>query len=41
MTRLTTEGHIDAPKEKVWAVLADLGGIDKWNPGVGRSHWTS
>ena len=41
MTQVAAEVHIDAPKEKVWAVLADLGGIDKWNPGVARSHWTS
>ena len=41
MTQVATELHIDAPKEKVWEVLADLGGIDKWNPGVARSRWTS
>ena len=41
MTQVATEAHIDAPKEKVWEVLADLGGIDKWNPGVARSRWTS
>ncbi len=41
MTQLTTEVHIDAPKEKVWEVLANLGDIYKWNPGVASSHWTS
>ena len=32
---------IDAPVEKVWSVLADLGAIYKWNPGVAKSHSTS
>ena len=41
MTQVTAQIHIDAPKEKVWDVLADLGGIYKWNPGVVRSHSTS
>ena len=41
MTLLTAEVHIDAPKEKVWEVLANLGDIYKWNPGVARSNWTS
>ena len=41
MTQVAAEVRIDAPKEKVWEVLANLGGIDKWNPGVAHSHWTS
>jgi uncharacterized protein YndB with AHSA1/START domain len=32
---------IDAPKDKVWAVLADIGSIEKWSPGVTHSHSTS
>ncbi len=32
---------IDAPVETVWSVLADLGSIDKWNPGVAESRTTS
>ena len=41
MPRFSTQIRIDAPKEKVWEVLADLGGIYKWNPGVVHSHSTS
>ena len=41
MGAFTTEIRIDAPKEKVWDVLADLGGIYKWNPGVSHSSSTS
>ena len=26
MTRIAGEAHIDAPKDQVWEVLADLGG---------------
>ncbi len=32
---------IDAPVETVWSVLADLGSIYKWNPGVAASQSTS
>ena len=41
MGSFSTEIRIDAPREKVWAVLADLGGIYKWNPGVSHSRSTS
>ncbi len=41
MGSFSAQARIDAPKDKVWAVLADLGGIHKWNPGVGHSHSTS
>ena len=41
MTRFSTQVKINAPKEKVWAVLADLGNIHKWNPGVSHSYSTS
>ncbi len=41
MTKFSTAIQINAPKEKVWEVLADLGGIDKWNPGVSHSYSTS
>ena len=30
--------HIDAPKDQVWATLADIGSIYKWNPGVTKSY---
>ena len=39
MGYFSVQTKIDAPKEKVWEVLADLGSIYKWNPGV--SHSTS
>ena len=32
---------IDATKEEVWEVLADLGNIYRWNPGVTFSYSTS
>lgn len=32
---------IGAPKERVWDVLADVGNIYKWNPGVTHSYSTS
>ena len=41
MSKVTSQVRIDAPKEKVWKVLADLGGIYKWNPGVSNSYSTS
>ncbi len=30
--------RINAPAEAVWAVLADIGSISVWNPGVQASH---
>ena len=41
MARFSTAIKINAPREKVWEVLADLGSISKWNPGVSNSHSTS
>ena len=41
MAQFSVQTRIDAPKEKVWEVLADFGGIYKWNPGVSHSHSTS
>ena len=41
MASVSSNIHIGAPKEQVWEVLADLGGIYKWNPGVSSSHYTS
>ena len=41
MTRFSTAIKINAPKEKVWEMLADLGSIYKWNPGVSHSYGTS
>jgi len=31
----------DAPRDRVWEVLADIGSIHVWNPGVKDSHSTS
>lgn len=41
MTTISASTRINAPKARVWEVLADLGGISKWNPGVARSYYTS
>jgi len=41
MSKLAIQVKINAPKEKVWGVLADFGGIYEWNPGVSHSHSTS
>lgn len=41
MSRFNVETRIDAPREKVWEVLSDLGSIYKWNPGVSHSYSTS
>lgn len=32
---------IQAPRAKVWSILADIGTIAAWNPGVVESHLTS
>jgi hypothetical protein len=32
---------IDAPVDEVWTVLADIGTISTWNPGVKDSHQTT
>ncbi len=41
MTRVTSEIRIDAPREKVWNVLADLGSVSTWNPVLSNSYYTS
>ena len=41
MSKFTIQVKINAPKHKVWEVLADIGGIYKWNPGVVHSYSTS
>ncbi len=41
MSRVRASVYIDAPSEAVWKVLADLGGISRWNPGVADSRVTS
>ena len=41
MTRVTSEIRIDAPREKVWDVIADLGSVSVWNPLLSNSYYTS
>ena len=41
MSTFATDIRIDAPIEQVWEVLADIGAIGAWNPGVQESHTTS
>lgn len=41
MAHFSIEIQIAAPRQKVWDVLADLGGIYKWNPGVSHSYSSS
>jgi hypothetical protein len=41
MTSVKSEIKINAPKEKVWNIIADLGGIVKFHPFITKSHYTS
>ena len=41
MAHISTQIRINANKEGVWEVLADFGGICRWNPGVSHSYSTS
>lgn len=41
MTKVTSEIRIDAPRNKVWNVLADLGSVSVWNPAIAGSYYTS
>ena len=41
MSKLTTQVTINAPKEKVWEVLADFGAVQNFAAGVSRSYYTS
>lgn len=41
MVRFTVEEQINAPRNVVWAALADFGNIAAWNTGVKASHLTS
>jgi uncharacterized protein YndB with AHSA1/START domain len=40
-TRVTNEIRIDASKDKVWDVIADLGSVSVWNPFLADSRYTS
>jgi carbon monoxide dehydrogenase subunit G len=41
MTTIIREISINASQQKVWDILADFGGIYKFNPGVSKSYSTS
>ena len=41
MTQVSSQIRIDAPKEKVWEVLADFGGVSRWAPTVLDSYSTT
>ncbi len=41
MSDFTTEIKIEAPVDRVWGTLADIGSIYEWNPGVKQSHVTT
>ncbi len=41
MSKLTLQVTINVPADKVWAVLADFGAIDKWAPPVSKSYSTT
>ncbi|MEM7537604.1 MAG: SRPBCC family protein [Chloroflexota bacterium] len=41
MAVITREIEINAPKAKVWDVLADFGNISRFNPSVPKSYLTS
>jgi carbon monoxide dehydrogenase subunit G len=39
MTHITGDIHINASKEQVWDILADLGGIKSFHPGLTDSYY--
>ncbi|MEO1287361.1 MAG: SRPBCC family protein [Chloroflexota bacterium] len=41
MATVSDSIRIDAPKDQVWAVLADFGGILNYNPGISNAYSTS
>lgn len=41
MTTFSSTIYVDAPKDAVWTILADLGGIQKFHPGVRKSYYTT
>ncbi len=41
MSEFSESIHINAPIAQVWDVLADIGSIADWNPGVKKSHQTT
>jgi len=41
MSNITREIQIEAPRKKVWQILADIGSVQDYSPGVVRSYYTS
>ena len=41
MTRIVVKTRVDAPRERMWDVIADLGAVSVWNPALADSHYTS
>lgn len=41
MTAFKKQIEIDAPKAKLWEIVSNLEGIDKFHPGVHKSYYTS
>ncbi len=41
MTTIIREVKVNASQGKVWEILADIGGIQNYNPGVSKSYSTS
>ena len=39
--KITSGIRIDAPRKKVWDVIADLGWVSVWNPFLSNSYHTS
>lgn len=41
MSSLSSSVRIESSPERVWEVMADLGGIARWHPGISRSRLTT
>jgi len=41
MAEVASEIRIEAPKAKVWEIVADLGAVSVWNPVIAKSYYTS
>jgi len=41
VSRFSTNIRIERSAEEIWVVLADIGNISEWNPGVLSSHVTT
>lgn len=41
MIKIVTEIQVNVPKEQVWSMIANLGGISKFHPFVNKSYYTT